>query len=148
MRNATPRYAATPPPVAPSLSKTSCTEEPDSVLPAALATDPRSSPVAATATSQLTAVPRRRRRLRPACPPSSRSRGALWERSGTTLDPTSRRPASQTQSALSTAVKATIGTSGPGSFDVSGARCSTQPSGESHVSQFSPMPASPTMRSP
>ena len=64
------------------------------MLPAALATDPRSSPVAATATSQLTAMPRRRRRLRPSLPAEQPQPGRAVERSGTTLDPTSRRPAS------------------------------------------------------
>ena len=147
MRNVTPRYTPTPPPVAPSLASTCWTDEFPRVEPAPWATRPKRRPTSASATSQPSAVPATRRALKASWPARNRRRGARWDRSCTRLPPTSRWPASTIATAASTAVAPKIESSGTGSLTVRGDSISLHPSGESQVSACKPSPASPIIRS-
>src|SRR6185437_5925544 len=148
MRKQTPSTALTPVPGAPSFENTCRTDEPEIVAPADLAMSPYSRPDTAIAIHQPTTVDRSIRTASPVEPTSSCTCGSLWTRSGTTLAPTSREPARRTAVTARTAVNATIGTRARGRGAVSGRSSSTQPSGDAHISECRPTPASAIKRTP
>ena len=127
-----PRKVAVPVPGAPRRVNTFWTDEPEMVVPAALATSPMSTPVTAMATHHPTMTGRSVLIVRPTGPPSRRRWAALVDRSATVLAPRSRLPASRTATRPSPAEKTATGTRAHGRGVVSGWSCSIHPSGETH----------------
>src|SRR5664280_906016 len=114
--------------------------------PADLAIAPYSSPDTVRAIHHPRTVGRSRRTARPAGFPRRSVWGDDRERSGTRLDPRSRRPARTAAVTARATVRMAIGTKAHGLGPVSGAASSTQPRGDAQMRTCTPTPASATLR--
>ena len=117
-----------------------------SAWPPDLATRPSRSAYAHRPSTQPLSTGSDSRTESPTWPESKVVRGRRCERSASTPDPRSRRPARAIAAPPSATHSAATGTSTHGLGCVSGWSSSTQPSGVAHRSHSRPVPESATMR--